>query len=503
MKQPTSKSLRRIKADNFLNECDSEPDHLRQATPSLPSERNTSADIREPSCNLREKGADYEALPTSATYSHQRCRLHEPSLGDTSHKVRNHGDSVVRKSIVESLTSGFDSQQDFAEVTASTLQTDFDPSWLLSFEMLEPPSSFQKRNSLRGGHAPICTLQPIRSASPVASARVVARREEECSADDDYTTGWMESLYRDQHNQKQEKENELRDSSELQGPDIRTGRDSAAPPPCTPKLISKETSNEHYHSNASCVTPPETPELQRRRTANRHARLIDGAIFPFKGRKSNAARTSVDAQQALSPIEGRRSLFTLSWTPTRQNSGTRRSWLQGVRSLFRTSHNKQSNTLSKHRHTSSIGNSTDARLSMSRSHKRYTSSTASIAHASQPPPLGLALDGACDELPSRSSSYLNKPLPLNPDEFTKSLSSGTRSTSTSRAHTLSNPPHSASTTSTKLSQTSSKREFQALAKDLSKRKDTIMYHPDLSPVHEARLNPSKYDPPKSPKPPYS
>ena len=429
--------------------------------------------------------------------------MHEPSRGDSSYQVRDHGDSVVRKSIVGSFTSGFDSQQDFAEVTTSMLQTDFDPSWLLSFEMLEPPSSSQKRNSLRGGHAPIYTLQPIRSASPAASARVVAGRNEENSADSEYTTGWMESLYRDQHNHSQEKENELRGSSGLQGPDIRTGRDSAAPPPCTPQLISKETSNEHYHGNASCVTPSETPEPQRRRTANRHARLIDGAIFPFKGRKSSAARASVDIQPAPSPDEGRRSLFRLSWTPTRQNSGTRRSWLQGVRSLFRASQNKQSTIASKHRHTSSIGDCTDAHLSMSRSHKRHTSSTASIAHTSQPRPSGLALDGACDELPSPSSSYLNKPLPLNPDEFAKSLSSATQSTSTGRANTLSNPPHSASTTSTKLSQTSSKREFQALAKSLSERKEIMMYHPDLSPVHEARLNPSKYDPLKSPKPPYS
>ena len=313
----------------------------------------------------------------------------------------------------------------------------------------------------------------------------------------------MESLCRDQNKEEQKKEDGLRDSCGLRGPDIRTEPDEAAPPPCTPGLISREASNEHYHGNASCVTPSDTPEPQRRRTANRHARLIDGAIFPFKGRKSNAARNSLEAQETLSPDEGRRSLFRLSWTPTRQNSGTRRSWVHGVRSLFRTSQNKQQNTLSKHKHNSSIGNSTDAHLSMSRSHKRVISNTSSVAHASQPRPSGLTLDGACDELPSPSSSYLNKPLPLNPDEFAKSLSSGTRSTSIGRAHTSSNPPHSALTTSTKLSQTSSKREFQALAKDLSKRTDAIMYHPDLSPVHEARLNPSKYDPLKSPEPPYS
>ncbi len=501
MKQPTSKSLRRIRARNFLRRCDSESSRLLQ-TAYFPTTGQGSPrgfvrpyDSEDPPCSLKKKVAGYEALPTSATYSHQRCRLQAPTQRESVPGGLEQSEPFFQKSVLDSVTNGSDSQQDFAEVTASRLQIDFDPSLLLSFEMLEGPSSVnERRASLRGGYVPICTLQPVRSASPVATTRVEYSREERCSADDKYASELIEQSYHDRNLGQQERHGELNNIFLLSGP---------RPAPSTPELISKETSNDNHHGNANRVTPSETPEPQRRRTANRHARLIDGAIFPFKGRKGNAARPSVEVQESLSPNAGRKLLFRLSWTPTRQSSESRGSWLQSVRSLFRTSQNKQRKPLPKHKHTSSIGNSTDAQLSMSKSHKSISSSTASIAPSGHPRSLGLFLDGACDNLRSPSASYLNKPLPLNPDEFAKSLSSGTRSTSIDHSHTLSCQPRSASTASTKISQTPSKREFQAIAKDLAMTRDMSTYHPDLSPVHEARLNPSKYDPLKSPKPPYS
>ena len=500
LKHPTSKALRRIKADNFLRKLDFEQGERLLTTPPRSPKAQTCLELAKREDHPKEDD-DRNVLLTSATYSHQRCRLTLPLHRQGTEQNPHQSNQFVRESVVDSVTASLDSQQDFAEVTASMLQTDFDPSILLSFEIHEPWSSFRNCNAcLRGGHAPICTLQPIRSGSAPSVGDVGRTEEEEHSVHQTWTERPVENPGNDRSGNEENLNYTIQDQTDLERSARYSEGREATSTPCGPELVSKETSNEHYHSNANCVTPAETPEPERRRTANRHARLIDGAIFPFKSRKSTAARSGEDA---LSPDTGKRSLFRLSWTPTRQSSETRRSWLQGIRTLFGTSQNKQQKTLSKHRHKSSIGNTTDAQLSMSKSHKRVTSSTANIAHLGPSHSLGLCLDGACDELPSPSTSYLNKPLPLNPDEIARSMSSGTRSTSIDRSHTLSYQPHSASTTSTKISQASSKRDFQAIAKDLSMTGGMLVHQPDLSPVHEARLNPSKYDPLKSPRPPYS
>jgi hypothetical protein len=261
-----------------------------------------------------------------------------------------------------------------------------------------------------------------------------------------------------------------------------------------------------HPGNESGITPYETPEPQRRRTANRHAQLVDGAIIPFKRRKSIAARCSTDGQDDSASDAGKSKLFRLSWTPTRQSSISRRSWLQGVKSIFRSGQSKSSDTPTSHRHNSSIGNTAYVQTSMSKPDKLEDSNISTSTHLGSRPPLGLSLDGACDELPtpsSPSSRYLNKPLPLNPVEVARCMSSGTRSTSIGRSQVYSDQPLTASTTSTKFSQVSSKKEFQNLAKILTSSKVLEMHYPELSPVHEVKLNPSKYDPLKSPNPPFS
>ena len=291
----------------------------------------------------------------------------------------------------------------------------------------------------------------------------------------------------------------LEDTVNIPGLQVETDSSKATSSPRTPGLPSEEHSHDDHHGNTNYVIPSQTPEP---RVANRRARVIDGIIEPFRRRKSVAARRSLEAPAASSPEAGRSSLFRLSWPPARQSSEARRSWVEPLRSLFRSGQSKPPKTLSKHRHSRSVGHGTDAPLSMSTSHQRVTSSTAGTAEAS-PPVRRFQIDGACDDFPSPSPSHLNKPLPLNPEEIVKSMSSGTRSASIGRSHTLSYQPQSASTTSTKISQVSSKSEFRAVAKDLAMARDPTMHHPDLSPVHEARLNPSKYDPLKSPTSEYS
>jgi hypothetical protein len=403
------------------------------------------------------------------------------------------GEVIVSTSAVSSATSGSDSQQDFAEVTSSLLESDFDPSLLLSFEMLEPCTSIRPADPRsRAGHVPIYTLQPINSKPRAISSR----------ADEDKEKHYQQSKVGQPAENKSNGSDHSKDEYlELEKSSDQKDTSEAEGRPCTPGVIPDETIRDHHQGNASCVTPTETPEPQRKRTAHRHARLIDGAIFPFKGRKSNATRGSVDVLEQLSPNAGRRSLFRLSWTPTRQNPNSRRSWLQGFKALFGSSQNNLANTTSGHRHKSSIGTIANAQASMLTPHKSVASNTAIAAQQSKP--LGLSLDGAFDDLSSPSTSPLNKPLPLTPYEIAHSLSSGTRSASQGRSQSLLFQPPSASTTSTKVSETSSKREFQALANDLSGSKDCAMRFPELSPGHETTLNPRKYDPLKSPKPPTS
>jgi hypothetical protein len=261
-----------------------------------------------------------------------------------------------------------------------------------------------------------------------------------------------------------------------------------------------------HPSNGTGITPYDTPEPQRRRAANRHAQLVDGAIIPFKRRKSIAARSSTDGQDESPRDAGKSRLFRLSWTPTRQGSTSRRSWLQGIKSIFRSGQSKSSDKPLSHRHNSSVGNILDVQTRMSKSDKLENTNTSSTTQPDAQPPLALLLDGACDELPTSSSSssrYLNKPLPLNPDEIVRRISSRTPSTSIDRSQVYSDQPQTASTTSTKFSQASSKKDFQNLAKSLTSSKALDMHYPELSPVHEMKLNPNKYDPLKSPKPPFS
>jgi hypothetical protein len=272
---------------------------------------------------------------------------------------------------------------------------------------------------------------------------------------------------------------------------------------CVESCLVQATLRDSHQSNRPNVTPAETPEPQRRRTANRHARLIDGTIFSFRGRKSSVARPSIDLSRAATPEAARRSLFRLSWTPTRQSSDSRRSWLQGFRSLFRSNQNNSAQALSKRRRSCSTENNTDAASGMLKTHEQMSSE----AHR-QPPRPRFDLDGACDDIVSPSTSYLNKPLPLNPEEIVKSISSRTHSIETRPSRIESYQPTSASTVSTSISQTSSKRDFRSVARHLVssdnfKSDMHLSNYPQLSPVRESRLDPAKFDPEKSPVPPIS
>ena len=394
---------------------------------------------------------------------------------------------ALETSVRESAVSNdLDSQQDFAEVTASMLNDDFDASWLLSFEMLEPGASFPIRDSsLRGGDlAPIYTLQAVSDKPKVSHVDAADARDSVVYTNGtDKTSPVRAPLEPGINAPVPDYGHEIQDT-EQEGKDV--------------DVISKEKSDGHHPGNTTCVTPTQTPEPQRRRTAHRHARLIDGAIFPFKGRKSNAARSSVDVQEHLSPDAGKRSLFRLSWTPTRQKSQSRSSWLQGFKSIFRTSSNKSQQPHARHRHNSSLGTIADAPLSMSHPRQTLIPNNSNSVQGSRRYNFGL--DGTSDDLPSPSSSPLNKPLPLTPIEIVHRLSSGTpsKSNSVGQSQTFSHQPHSASTSSTKISQVSSKHEFRAIARDLASADGSTMYHPELSPVREVRLDPLKYDPSKPP-----
>jgi hypothetical protein len=502
---PTPKEVRRQKADNFAFMQSS------QAAPSTPSAR-AMTDLSPLPTDLEEyrstsfpqvsSGSNNHVLLPNATYSHQRCRLAMPgypeaALGEEEEQTRS-----VRTSIVNSVTTAADSQQEFVEFNESMLDTSgFDPSWVLSFEMVNGGTDTAQADSgLRGGEATIISLVPVGHRQDIegeSGPRTVPPSDPpnqltavtSCSPIPEHPS---DHESQDLHGRGTEDNDALSDKEF--GGHCTSGIESC--------LVQANLRDSHQ-SNGPNVTPADTPEPQRRRTANRHARLIDGTIFSFRGRKSSVARPSVDLSRAATPEAARRSLFRLSWTPTRQSSDSRRSWLQGFRSLFRSNHNNPSKAPSKRRRSCSTESHIDAGSGMLRSHERMSSD----AHRHPPRPR-FDLDGACDDVVSPSSSYLNKPLPLNPEEIVKSISSRTHSLETRPSPIESYQQTSASTISTGISQTSSKRDFRSVARELvsSNNFNSDMHlsnYPQLSPVRESRLDPAKFDPEKSPVPPIS
>lgn len=408
LQSPTPQHIRRLKAQNFIRETQA-ASAPRNRTPLAPVSGNRNptrsfawSDIK--GINIPED--ESHELPAT-TYSHQRCRALLASVhGSPSSRFERAG----RPSIAtRSDTIEQSSQQEFAEVTVPNLESDIDPSLLLAFEMLTSPSSPTSKSlpGLRGGQGDIYGLKQVDSSRPSPQ-----KTEEE------HTTVSIDSS-----------------PENIPSHDVRCGQSShrlsSSTNPHTPERFERAKSTEI----SSEPSPPQNVESSHhvsaadkqepskcRRAKNREARLIDGHIITPGARRRLSSQTRSPVDLAANIDEAKPHTARCSWTPVRQkHDSPRHSWLQSVRTIFRSNSRDKTAKSSSHK-TSSSKVQKDARSSAANSdfppHHPHAAATSS--------PFSLGLDGTFDSnepLFSRQSSLraklsqnLNKFLPLNPGE---------------------------------------------------------------------------------------
>ena len=511
LQEPACAQLRRIKADNFLRDCEQNrfpsrfPALLEQFivnTDESPSTPSTSGLQTLPQTTFNR--LDVTKTRTGTTYTHQRLRLTLPEgvpsndgEGARYDGPRPEEQPAARHSQIASTSYSGESQQEFAEVTNSMMATDLDRSQLLAFEMLEPGQpGHQSLTDISRAPAEVFTLLPV--PAPVRFTRRLSSGELLCTlqAPLSNASSEFETLYDLISSQEEQADTEQSDTQ-----DGMAGADAAGE-----MIASIPTSpiGEGLVSPSKRSATTQTTALQRRLTANRHARLIDGSIFPFGPRKSTVTHGSIDVQDVATGETSKRSSMRLSWTQGAKKDGSRGSWLHGIRSLFRRSQNKSPWLLKKSHPGLNTGKYHSAVSGVAASDQQVARDLCETKQSMQQPNLSLCLDGACDgrnspaKSTSTSSSNLNKPLPLNPDEVVKSFRSSSKTPSLTYSAGTPNQPLTASTVSTNVSQTSSRRDFKAITKELLTGDNMPQYRlmPKMDPNY--MLLPLTYDPKKSP-----
>ena len=511
LEEPTSAQLRRIKADNFLRDCENSrcpsrfPAMLEQFivnTDEPPRTTSTLGLQTLPQTTFNRVEVTKSRIGT--TYTHQRLRLTlHGGVPSNDGEGPQHVTTLpaaqlpARHSQIASTLYSGESQQDFAEVTNSMIGTDLDRSELLAFEMLEPGQPVEQHTT-DTSHAPaeVFTLQPV--PTPVRSNQRLPSGRLSCMSQAPLSnaSSEFEALYDLISSREELADTEKSDiqipSSKLDAPEDIT----AALPTCP--------IGESLASPSKRAASQKTTALQRRLTANRHARLIDGSIFPFRCRKSTATRGSIDEQDFATGETSKRSSLRLSWTQGVQKDGSRGSWLHGIRSLFQRSQNKSPRLLKKSRPSFNTGRHFSAVSGVAASDQQDISALCETKLSMQQPDLSLCLDGACNgrsspaKATSTTSSNLNKPLPLTPDEAVRSFRSSSKTPSLTHSADTPHRPLTASTASTNISQTSSRRDFKAITKELLTADIMPQYRlmPKMDPNY--MLQPLTYDPKKSP-----
>lgn len=248
-----------------------------------------------------------------------------------------------------------------------------------------------------------------------------------------------------------------------------------------------------------------TPLSSRTTITNRHARLIDGSIFTAKqGGVDYVACRGNEKDHG----DAKRSMTRSSWSAVRQKEPLRHSLIYGVRGIFRKDQQQQhSLDQTKHRRDSSfLHDAINHRCEMT------SPKATSAAHPSDHLSVFrvnnhfLGLDGTWDEELDLCRPFnLNKPLPASPGnpgigikQFSSvrgtPLSEQFQDIPVEKSQDTPIRPSTASSVSSNLSTTSSKRDFRGLTRTLVNETMSAHRH-DLSPVREAEnLSPTKYDP---------
>ena len=201
-------------------------------------------------------------------------------------------------------------------------------------------------------------------------------------------------------------------------------------------------------------------ETGRQGVTNRQARLIDGAIFPT-GASRYWENHNALGENRFADCSARSSPVCLSWTSTRQNPHVRLSWLQGVRSAIHQNKQKLTDRLQP-----SVNSRSHARNSsiMSILHRRVVSVATPDESVQQSiTAVSMGFDGTFDfdELsPAKLPLNVHKPLPNDPppDRVKPALTIGVAPSFTYSQDTTFRPS-TASTTSTGITTSSSRRAF--------------------------------------------
>lgn len=222
------------------------------------------------------------------------------------------------------------------------------------------------------------------------------------------------------------------------------------------------------------------------RAQNREARLIDGTIFVPRPRRSKTVSQPQFEPIAAPETSSRNFSARLSWSPREHRDSIRSKWTHELRHLFH--RGRQSKTASGNKRHHSVPASSQTHHSrdtseMSNRHNKSSTLPASVHDSAQP---HFGFDGVSDVPAYHISSFnLNKPLPLNPEDIVKSMSSRTQTLTSQYSDSSSNLPSATSITSS-ASRNSSRKDFRGLTRDLLH--SAMPSQHELPPIREASIN---------------
>jgi hypothetical protein len=477
------------------------------------------------------------------TRAFERCSL-ALSLGDENVELTPDIEAVPKPE----NNNESDSDQEFARVSSASSLDISSGSLLVAFEMMKPRQTRSRtRKSIRGGDVDICTLRQVASDSP----------DRRCTGEQlGHQTVSYEATNRCEISKVQASDEARRHSrKESFGahPEPVFGASSRPTANCSKTLIDSETMVEESTPTGAAFSPCNVEDdpfliredskrprsfqqervrakLQRqsspaknaspvqddcaighsqrpenRKRAHRLARLVDGNILSASADVCKLSRV-LSGEAVPESCNSRRSSLRTSWSRTPEKQRLRHSFVERVRSVFQKDHdNKQGPPASASMSFSAFCGKEMSESSIT-SHNNDRSSLSTTR-----PAYNFSVDGAFDERPAsppKSPVNLNKALPAKPTHLGSNAPylprADTRTPSLTYSQDTTYRPSTVSTVSSSLSQSSSKKGFRHLTRNL--------LHVDmdgnsiaLSPINEPDigLDPLKFDPLKSPKLPRS
>jgi len=366
LQPPTQPHIRRLKAQNFIYKVERCNSSRAKRAPLAEVSGNRTAPNPSVTTEVKSETVDDEEsyeLPAT-TYSHQRCRaLLASERGSPSSKfVGGATANVTRQSDVTEQSS----QQEFVEVSEAPLENEIDPALLLAFQMLNgnQSSPTSEQPSLRGGQGDICRLKQVETSPtslrtneeeytpvPKDSSLESSQRQVEISPTSPCTTGEEHTtIHKDSSPESNRRQVIMIDqtsprTSNITNPEILDSLEKT-------KSTDVPSQPNDHRPCARVISNSQEPS-KLRRAKNREARLIDGnIILPGHRKRLSSQRDSPpeNVNIGANVDETRTQVARRSWTPSRQkHESPRHSWLQSVRTIFRSGSQGKNNAKSPSR----------------------------------------------------------------------------------------------------------------------------------------------------------